>query len=163
MLRIRIRILLLRRSGSGSCALNHADWNICKFYVDICCKHLKDFLRQYVCNQRRIGRFWRRNCKYYTDFLVKKVKSGSGTIVPDPDTTCPKVPDPKPQHWLEWLRKNMIQFLMLELIFEGIEEPRDLGGAPTNCANLPHPAPRHSAHAGLPKSLQKMLQPSLKN
>jgi hypothetical protein len=53
----------------------------------------------------------------------------------------------------------MLRLLMLELIFERIEEPRDLGGAPTSCSNLSHPAPRHSAHAGLPKSLQKMLRP----
>jgi hypothetical protein len=52
---------------------------------------------------------------------------------------------------------------MLELLFERIEEPRDLGGAATSCANLPHPAPRHSAHAGLPKSFQQIVTPGIKS
>jgi hypothetical protein len=49
-----------------------------------------------VCNQRRIEPFWRKICTNNTDILVKKVRSGSGTIIPDPEPTWAKK---VPQHW----------------------------------------------------------------
>jgi hypothetical protein len=59
--------------------------------------HFKEFLRnytEYVCNQRGIGPFGRNVCNNNTGCLVKKVTPGSGTIIPDLDSTWPKVPDP---------------------------------------------------------------------
>ncbi len=41
-------------------------------------KHFKDFLRIYICNQRKIGPFLRKISTNLIDFLVKKVRSGTG-------------------------------------------------------------------------------------
>ncbi len=50
-----------------------------------------------ICNERRMGPFSRKIYKNYTDFLVKKARSGSGsgTNIPEPYLISPKVPDPQ--------------------------------------------------------------------
>ncbi len=60
------------------------------------------FLENTVCtvpllfNQRRIGSYFRKICKNYTDLLVSKVGSGSGKIFRIQPGQ--EVPDPDPQH-----------------------------------------------------------------
>jgi hypothetical protein len=48
------------------------------------------------CSKTNCGTIFTNNCKNYTDCLVKKVRSGFSTIIPDP--TWAKVPDPDSQH-----------------------------------------------------------------
>ena len=47
-------------------------------------KDFKDFWRNMNVTEDELDQFEEQICKMFTRFLVKKIKSGSGTIIPDP-------------------------------------------------------------------------------
>jgi hypothetical protein len=59
-------------------------------------KYFSDFLGKYVCTLSKTNR------TDFTDFPVKKIRSGCGTIIPDPDAQhCQNTKKTKKLFWLE--------------------------------------------------------------
>jgi hypothetical protein len=57
-------------------------------------KHFQGFLSKYLCYKRRNDHFYDKDSRMTQILFVKKVRSGSGSVIPDLDPTWPKVPDP---------------------------------------------------------------------
>ncbi len=65
------------------------NWHILCVHNGIPARLLQN--QKIFCNERRSETFLRKICKHYKDFLVKKVRSGSSTIRPEPTwSECPR-------------------------------------------------------------------------